>query len=225
MDLARQLDVATCVLVPLSGIVHLAAIVTLKLPGPLVLIGVLALSPPLEVIGQATLSVTGSPIQIVGDEDEYFQRPRWSPEGTRVAFTGASYRGIWVADADGSGAKSVTDDPAAGFGFTWSPDASSLLARVARYEGLRRLDAVKVFDVDSGGEELLTDFRDDMPVLPAWTHDGAHVALAPDDEVEILPTTSAAGKTVSAAPLFAIRGERIVRIDPTSRVLSNLPGS
>jgi Tol biopolymer transport system component len=57
-------------------------------------------------------------------------RPRWSPSGTRIAYTAADR--VWVMNADGSGSQvvspaGVTFAP----GVAWSPDGSWLLVRQA----------------------------------------------------------------------------------------------
>jgi Tol biopolymer transport system component len=57
--------------------------------------------------------------------------PQLSPDGQRVAFTGLRYQGIRVAPAAGGEAITLTDEPAAGLRFAWSPD-SSRIAYVTR---------------------------------------------------------------------------------------------
>ncbi len=164
--------------------------------------------------GQTSLRTVGEPEVLVSANDRTLQQPRWSPDGSRLAFTSERYEGLWVADSDGRNAVQVSDDPATGFGFTWSPDGSAIVARVARYDGPRRSDAVKLFDVGSADARLLTEYRNDMPVLPAWTGDGAHVLLPQRQSLEVLPAVTTAAKAPSADPVFVIRDDRVATVSP-----------
>ena len=61
-------------------------------------------------------------------------QPTWSPDGDRIAFArGASSR-LFVMDADGSGARRVTDEEAEESEPAWSPDGRSI-AYVRRTPG------------------------------------------------------------------------------------------
>jgi Tol biopolymer transport system component len=111
--------------------------------------------------------------------------PAWSPDGSRIAFTGAGYSGIRILDIQRGTVESVTDEPAAGYGFEWSPDGNSILARVARFDGARRYNAVKVFDLYNGEMRQLTDYRTMMPDLPHWDDTGGRVFLFAGDELEV----------------------------------------
>jgi Tol biopolymer transport system component len=128
------------------------------------------------------------PTKLIGGEGRYFMQPRWSPDGTLVAFTESNYQGIWVMNADGSSARQITDEAAAGFGLEWSSDSKALLSRVAKYEGIYRYNAVKVFEVTTNEARLLTDYRTLMPGLPHWADDGKKVYMYNRDDLEIFDT-------------------------------------
>jgi dipeptidyl aminopeptidase/acylaminoacyl peptidase len=160
--------------------------------GPLFLaltvVAALAVSAP--AAAQSTLRPAGEPIQLV---EGGFAHPVWSPDGTRLAFTRPGYTGLWVSAADGDSVRQLTDEPASGFGFAWSPDGSALLSRVARFEGARRSDAVKVFDVETGAVEAVTHYRARMPALPRWSADGSAILLPLRDGVEVFARPTEAG--------------------------------
>lgn len=114
---------------------------------------------------------TGSePIKLVYDDEVLFMRPIWSPDGTMIAVTGAKYQGLWVMNADGSAIRQVTDEPAAGFGFEWSGDSKAIVTRVAKFEGVYRYNAVKVFDIEKNESWFVTDYQAKMPGLPFWAN-------------------------------------------------------
>jgi len=178
--------------------------------------------------GQAALRVTGAPTPLYGDTDEAFMHPMWAPDGTRLAFTGSNYEGLWTLRADGRQATKLTDEPAAGFGFSWSADGSALLTRVARYEGRRRLNAVKVFDTETAEARLVTDFRSLMPALPQWAPDDATVVLYSRGRLETFDTgrPPVAGKAADT-PVTFVKDDRIgtLRLDTGALTeIEPLPG-
>ena len=91
--------------------------------------------------------------------------PVFSPDGNKIAYTKASYKGLWIFDRVTNSTRQITDEDAAGFAFKWSSDSKSILTRVAKYENLRRYNAVKIFDVESGNSKLLTDYKTMMPLF------------------------------------------------------------
>lgn len=166
---------------------------------------------------QSTLRAAGEPVRLAGNASSAFAHPTWSPDGSRLAVTRPGYDGLWLLDPDGDLTQQITDDPAAGFGFSWSPDGQALLARVARFEGTRRLNAVKVFDLATGAAELLTDYRPQMPVLPQWSADGATVLLPSPDGLETFDR-AAAGEPVrrvpQESPAFVVEGTTLAAVRP-----------
>lgn len=110
----------------------------------------------------------GEPKWLIGDSDNYYMHPVWSPNGSKIAFTGSNYKGLWVMDADGSNPVQLSDEAAAGWGFEWSADSKTILSRVAKFEGYRRLNAVKYFDIENEKSIQLTEYKSFMPGLPHW---------------------------------------------------------
>jgi len=101
-------------------------------------------------------------------------RPAWSPDGEQIAFEAGD--GIFVVQADGTGARRVTscDPPACdGEGSPgWSPDGSRLAFWADRdgHEGLWLVGA------DGSGLELRSEGLSFGP--PAWSPDGSLIAVA-----------------------------------------------
>lgn len=159
---------------------------------------------------QDGLRVIGEPVRLLGGDAAAFARPAWSPQGTHLAVTSPDDHGLWIVEPDGQALRQLTDEPAAGFGFSWSPDGTALLARVARFEGPRRLNAVKVFDVATAEARQLTDYRTWMPDLPRWTAEGAYVVLHRRGTLEVFAAdanAAAPGKAASDTPVYVVKDQ------------------
>ena len=131
----------------------------------------------------AQITVVGEPEVLVGSETGQFMTPRWAPNGEYVAFTSAKNIGLWMLDLSTNQTKQITDE-SAGFGFSWSNDSESILARVSEYENRRNKHAVAVYDVATGTQERLTDLRNSMPAIPKWANSDQHVVLITDEKIE-----------------------------------------
>lgn len=167
----------------------------------------------LEVTGEATLLAEGD-----------WMQPRWSPRGDVIAFAGRNYSGLYVIPADGGDVTQLSDEPAAGYGAQWSHDGSAILARVAAVDGVRRQHAVKVFEVDTGDEHLLTEYQPTMRSLPRWMPDGSRVLLHDRGRLEVLDAgevVAPKANTATEAVVFDQNGALAVasEADPSPRVL------
>lgn len=172
------------------------------------------------VVAQAPPLQLGDPVRLL--QGEYLQ-PRWSPDGSRIAFTADRYSGLWVMQPDGSDVQQITDEETAGFGFSWSADGGALLARVARMEGYRRYNAVKVFDLTTNEATQLTDYRTLMPALPQWAAAGEKVYLDNKGTLEVIDTgRQAASKQSLDVPVFFIKQDRIATATLSQRVVSEI---
>lgn len=148
----------------------------------------------------AQLRADGPPVRLLAD-NATAMNPVWSPDGARIAFTRDNYAGLWTVGADGEEVRQLSDEPAAGFGFAWSPDGRALAARVARLDGLRRADAIKAFALD-GEAETLIDYDGQTPSAPVWL-DAYRVGAVRDGALEVRITAE-------APRLAALTGEAVV---------------
>jgi Tol biopolymer transport system component len=175
------------------------------------------------VAAQAPFS-TGDPILLAGSEVTDYMRPTWSPGGDRVAFAGAAFSGLYVVDVETRQVTRLTDEAGAGFGAEWSHDGAAILTRVSPQEGTRRQHAVKLYEVGTGQELQLTDYRESMRSLPRWAPDGASVLLPDGGRVEVLEARAAVASKAAdptARITFAI-GDVLAAAslsDPTPREL------
>jgi Tol biopolymer transport system component len=105
--------------------------------------------------------------------------PVFSPDGTKVAFMtrvgAATPYSLFVANADGTGARSLTGDMKVVTyelaGITWSPDGRTLVF-ASSDAGTDRLYLV---GIDGGAPVALTDEQSNR-AWPAWSPDGAWLA-------------------------------------------------
>ena len=155
--------------------------------------------------------------------------PVFSPDGTKVAFMARPAErtpyALFVANADGSEARSVTGDmrvvTSELAGIAWSPDSSSLVFQSSD-KGRNRLYRV---GVDGTGLEAITD-RDADRAYPSWSPDGkwlsykltvidggwsTHLAIArPDGTGEQRLVSETSSKAAFSGSVWMIDSEGIV---------------
>ncbi|MDW7678990.1 MAG: hypothetical protein SCK70_00370 [bacterium] len=153
---------------------------------------------PLEA--QPAATTNGEPVALT-DVALYLMSPKWSPDGEKIAMTEANYVGIWVLEPATNDYLQVTDEVGAGFGFQWSNDSRRILCRVSKFEKGRRYNAVKLFDLQTGQVQQLTEYRTLMTGLPQWAENDAGVYLHSNKGLEI----------------FEVKGEGVVSAKPKLR--------
>ena len=96
-----------------------------------------------------------------------------APTG-RIAFSmgGQTHEDIYVVNADGGGLFRLTDDPAADFDPSWSPDGR----RIAYRHEDERSGQIYVMNADGSGQQNLTRRRG-LDYSPAWSPDGKRIAF------------------------------------------------
>lgn len=158
--------------------------------------------------------------RLVGGNGEVFMSPVWSPDGKMIAFTTEKYNGIWVINLDNKNVKQITNEPAAGFIIKWSKNSENILTRVARFEGMKRFNAVKIFNVLTGEEKQLSDYRTIMPGIPDWANGDEEVFIYNRDKLEIFPTGLTSTETSTAEKIVYKRNNKIAVENLTANALN-----
>ncbi len=150
--------------------------------------------------------------KLIGSIETGFTAPIWSPDGSMIAFTSAKYKGIWIINLANKNIKQITDEAAAGFGFKWASDSRTILTRVAKYEGPKRYNAVKTFNIETGASTQLTDYRTMMPGLPSFTSGDNKVFMYGRQNLEIFDSgieTNSLKKSNNSLKIVYLKDDKI----------------
>jgi Tol biopolymer transport system component/DNA-binding winged helix-turn-helix (wHTH) protein len=103
------------------------------------------------------------------------ERPVWSPDGRKIAFSSNrdGKKKIYVMDADGSNVQRITNNLAEDVNPCWSPDGSKILFDSER-DGNRE---IYVMDADGNNQVRLTR-NNAVDSTAAWSPDGSLIAFA-----------------------------------------------
>jgi Tol biopolymer transport system component len=191
------------------------------LPVIFCLMPVIAVSQPISA---------SAPEVLISNTDYFFMNPQFSPDGSKIAFTSQQYRGLWIADADGSQASQITAEAGAGYRYNWSPDGRHIVTGVTREEGPVRQFGIKLFDTASGEERQLTPYARQVPPMPRFSDNGSDVRFRDGAEIRSLESGIDAAETgdiVTGSPV-AMPLENTIRIyhaNTTEQDLRPVPGA
>lgn len=103
---------------------------------------------------------------------EMYENPRWSPDGTKIAFTRLGYDGLYIINANGTALTQISDDLGVGYQYQWSADSHEILVRDTRWEnnanGMVRLHAAWSIDLKGKKVRLSEDAEYMQPA--AWRY-------------------------------------------------------
>jgi dipeptidyl aminopeptidase/acylaminoacyl peptidase len=192
----------------------------------------------------------GSGRQEVFGPDKYILHVAWSPDGTQIAYVGIvqygkdspdgqAHFGIFVANADGSGARQLTEGVNEGWP-SWSPDGTQIAFSSTRTDPTVREcisgghascpTDIYVMNADGSNITRLTD--DPAPeYAPAWSPDGSRIAFVRTvGDTNVIEVMEADGKGVApiASGTIAGAGEHPFSWSPEGSQIvfaSRVPGS
>jgi len=162
--------------------------------------------------------------------------PTWSPDGKFIAMTGENYRGIWIMDFDGIIFQQLSDEERIGYRFCWSNDSREVACRLIKSTPHQRLKAIKVFDIQTGLNRLVTDYRSGTG-FPAWIENDQKICFMENEKLRIVNTERNSknflqkdSKTTNDVILLEINGRLLlytgqkeiqtIVVNPESRLLN-----
>ncbi len=125
----------------------------------------------------ANVEPVDNPRQLIEAQSGFFMNPKWSPDGRKIAYTASNYKGLWLLDMASGRTNQLSDELSAGYGFEWSSDSRYICSRVSKYEGVRRYNAIKLFDTEGTTSKLLTDYTTFMPATPQFANGNVYLYM------------------------------------------------
>lgn len=151
----------------------------------------------LSSISRAQPVVVGEPWELIPASERIWLHPVWSPDGKYIAFSSEKHKGLWVAMADGSGLRQISDRDGVGFGFSWSSDGKTLLARASGYINDLRHQWIEIIHAETGESHAMTKPQRGIQGLPLWTHQDLHLGVVIDGRIQWIES----GKAPLAVPI------------------------
>ena len=135
------------------------------------------------ITAQVTKSGQLTNVKRLTNDNVKYENPRWSPDGSKIAFTKEGYDGLFVMNANGSNKTSLVTSSGVGYMYQWSADSKEILVRDTRWSGAKRLHAAWDINASSG---ITTRMSQDAEYMQpaAWRYtNGIKSIVAPDTKV------------------------------------------
>ncbi len=139
------------------------------------------------LVAQTNKSGVLSNVTRLTNDNVKYENPRWSPDGTKIAFTQFGYDGLYVMNANGSAKKQILSSSGVGYMLQWSADSKEILVRDTRWsevsEGIKRFHAAWAVNAATGTTTRMSQDAEYMQPA-AWRYTGGmKTIVAPDTKV------------------------------------------
>jgi serine/threonine-protein kinase len=115
--------------------------------------------------------------------------PDWSPDGSRIAFSGGSETGsdLYVVRSDGTGVTLLTGGPGDEYQPAWSPDGSRIAFAFDDLGDPDFRSGVAIMNPDGSARTDLVVHENEQVVSPLWSPDGTRIAFTGFSEDGVRP--------------------------------------
>lgn len=129
-------------------------------------------------------TICDQPVLLIPSSGRIWLNPVWSPDGRYLAFSSEKYKGLWVATSDGSRKWKVSDRDGVGFGFSWSADSKTILARPSEYRNFHKTQWVELIQAETGTSRVMTVSEGQIQGLPQWANGDKHLAVINNGKIQ-----------------------------------------
>jgi Tol biopolymer transport system component len=127
------------------------------------------------------MDADGSNVVRLTDDPGFALGPKWSPDGSRIAFSSTrdGDEELYVMNADGSNPRRLTHNPGLDQQPTWSPDGTRI-AFTSDRDADPQIDGRDIYVMNAADGQGLVRLTNDpaYDAGPAWSPDGLRIAFA-----------------------------------------------
>lgn len=152
------------------------------------------------ISAQTTKSGTLTNVKRLTNDNVKYENPRWSPDGTKIAFTKEGYDCLFMMNANGSGKKTLSNSVGVGYMYQWSADGKEILVRDTRWSdtstGIMRHHAAWAVNTTNGTTTRLSQDAEYMQPA-AWRYTNGVKSIASPGSKLMKATLTPLNKTMA----------------------------